>query len=422
MGNIFADALPPERIKSIFSAYLTEKEEEALRASFEGHYDIKGALNVPGLTLIGDEDLMNADTFLNFVVKLLRNNRTARVTLEAITSKDKAKAYFVLLSSWSCSHEKQQEIHEMVGSSILECAELSFKYASGPRDGQIVDFCNQYFPNHNSLLQSYYMAKLGMPQSLSFHPFEPPLCMQKSGIVRSEAQLLFLGLHAEECQGEWMRLYTSTEDGYDFENLRNNIVGYEGVTVTLIKTTAGDIFGAVAPDTWREGGDSNYGSGRPGSFLFSIFPRIRIYRSKASSSGTQQYFNTRGYERGKHGIGFGRGGGGHNRYETGCEHRVFIPRSMDDCYAAPSCSTFEGGPLVEEASGSFQIDMLEVWGCGGTAAITAALAGLESKRAQSRLLIERARKVDKAAFFNNEFDGEMFLGKTFEHRKQIQDR
>ena len=113
MGNIFADALPPERVKSIFSAYLTEKEEEALRASFEGHYDIKGALNLPGLTLIGDEDLMNADTFLNFVVKLLRNNRTARVTLEAITSKDKAKAYFVLLSSWSCSHEKQQEIHEM---------------------------------------------------------------------------------------------------------------------------------------------------------------------------------------------------------------------------------------------------------------------------------------------------------------------
>ena len=65
---------------------------------------------------------------------------------------------------------------------------------------------------------------------------------------------------------------------------------------------------------------------------------------------------------------------------------------------------------------------LEVWGCGGSKAIKAALAGLENKRAQNRLIIERARKVDKAAFFNNEFDEEMFLGGVFEHRKQIQDR
>tara|TARA_A100001035_G_C27502018_1_gene372433 strand:+ start:291 stop:527 length:237 start_codon:yes stop_codon:yes gene_type:complete len=78
--------------------------------------------------------------------------------------------------------------------------------------------------------------------------------------------------------------------------------------------------------------------------------------------------------------------------------------------------------LVEEASGCFQIDVLEAWGSGGREAIDIALAGLESKRAQSRLMIERARKVDRGAFFNNDFDGEMFLGKTFEHRKQIQDR
>ena len=40
----------------------------------------------------------------------------------------------------------------------------------------------------------------------------------------------------------------------DFENLRNNIVGYQGVTVMLVKTMAGDIFGAVAADTWKDGG------------------------------------------------------------------------------------------------------------------------------------------------------------------------
>ena len=419
MGNVFEPAAS-EPAKSVFSAYLTEREESALRASFEGSFDIKGQLNgTAGLTLIGEEDLVNADTYVHFVIKLLRSNRTARMTVEAI-SEDKAKAYFVLLSTWAYPQE-QQEVHEAVGVSMEDMAQLFFKYATGPKEAQVVDFSNQYFPQHYSLLQSYYQSQLGMPASLSFHPFEPPICMQKSGIVRSDAELLFLGLHSQQCQGEWLRLYTSTEDGYDFENLRNNIVGYAGVTVMLVKTTAGDVFGAVAPCAWKEGGDSGYGSNK--AFLFSIAPQLRIYRSNASSrSNSQQYFNTRGYERHLHGLGFGQGDSSHSSYETGCEHRVFIPRSMDDCYAAPSCSTFEAGPLVEEASGCFQIDVLEAWGSGGREAIDIALAGLESKRAQSRLMIERARKVDRGAFFNNDFDGEMFLGKTFEHRKQIQDR
>ena len=41
-----------------------------------------------------------------------------------------------------------------------------------------------------------------------------------------------------------MRLYSTAEDGYDFENLRNNIVGYQGGTVLLIKTTRSEIFGS----------------------------------------------------------------------------------------------------------------------------------------------------------------------------------
>ena len=32
------------------------------------------------------------------------------------------------------------------------------------------------------------------------------------------------------------------------------------------------------------------------------------------------------------------------------------------------------------------------------------------------------KKVDKSAFANNEFDREMFLGKTFSHRQVVDDR
>ena len=35
--------------------------------------------------------------------------------------------------------------------------------------------------------------------------------------------------------------------------------------------------------------------------------------------------------------------------------------------------------------------------------------------------IRRAKKVDKAAFFNNEFDKEMFLSKTFAHKTREAD-
>ena len=97
MGNLSThNSIITNPVKSTFSAYLTEDEENALRASFEGHLDIKGALNAPSLALVGDEDLENVDTFLHFVVKLMRNNRTARVTLDAITSQDKARDYFTL--------------------------------------------------------------------------------------------------------------------------------------------------------------------------------------------------------------------------------------------------------------------------------------------------------------------------------------
>ena len=187
MGNLSTQKSANEPVKSTFSAYLTEDEENALRASFEGHLDIKGALNAPSLALVGDEDLENVDTFLHFVVKLMRKNRTARVTVDAITSQDKARDYFTLLCAWSYPHEQQPEIHEVVGSRYPRIRRACFQVRLGAEGSSNCGLLQQYFPNHTSLLQSYYMAKLGIPQSLSFHPFEPPMFMQQSDIVQSHS-------------------------------------------------------------------------------------------------------------------------------------------------------------------------------------------------------------------------------------------
>ena len=57
-----------------------------------------------------------------------------------------------------------------------------------------------------------------------------------------------------------------------------------------------------------------------------------------------------------------------------------------------------------------------MWGCGDADA--AAEAQMQYRK-QTAQLIDRARKVDKAQFANNEFDQEYLLGKTFGHGKDL---
>ncbi len=56
-------------------------------------------------------------------------------------------------------------------------------------------------------------------------------------------------------------------------------------------------------------------------------------------------------------------------------------------------------------------DVKQIWGLGGDAS-RQAQKGFRNETAE---LINKARKVDKAQFAGNDFDREMFLGKTFGH-------
>jgi hypothetical protein len=95
--------------------------------------------------------------------------------------------------------------------------------------------------------------------------------------------------------------------------------------------------------------------------------------------------------------------------------RVFIPESLEGCIAANSCPTYETGKLVEGER--FEIHTLEVWGCGGSEAVAAGLKAQAVEREVTDENIRKARHVDKAQFFNNEFDKEFFLSGTTSHRE-----
>lgn len=83
--------------------------------------------------------------------------------------------------------------------------------------------------------------------------------------------------------------------------------------------------------------------------------------------------------------------------------------------------TFEPGRLIPSnntGNSHFEIDTLEVWGVGGEEIINRALRTQAEYRGVSQDIINKARKVDKAQFFNNSFDQEFLLSGTLQHREQ----
>lgn len=144
--------------------------------------------------------------------------------------------------------------------------------------------------------------------------------------------------------------------------------------------------------------------------LFTLTPHLRIFPTKMPSNGGYQWLNSSSYGM-PHGLGFGG---------TMEGFRVFIPDSLENCYARPTCPTYELGKLVEEEE--FEIDAMEVWGCGGWNKITKALQAQQIARDVTKETIDRARKIDKAAFFDNSFDREFLLPTTFAHHKDMVER
>jgi hypothetical protein len=140
------------------------------------------------------------------------------------------------------------------------------------------------------------------------------------------------------------------------------------------------------------------GSSQDGLFVLS--PKLRLYRSKGGGNGAYQWLNTKSPTLPR-GMGFGG---------TTDGFRLFIPESLEGCTAASSCPTFETGRLIDGER--FEIHTMEVWGCGGAAGVAAALAAQQNERALVDENIRKARQVDKAQFFNNEFDREFFLANS----------
>ena len=279
-----------------------------------------------------------------------------------------------------------------------------------------ISWCHEYAPFVPKLLETVmtnaFFSSIHQP---SYTPFHPVYLTDKSDIVSTQL-LLPLALYSSSCQGQWKRLYTTQTDGWAFNRISHHILGYSGPTCIIFKSVIDrvpHIFGSFNADRWK---DSNAFFGSSSAFLFTLTPELQILRNKNGSNNNYQWLNTRTYGK-PH--GFGMGG-------TVDEFRIFIPDSMENCYAAPSCLTFESGKLISrslvEGTHEFRIDALEIWACGGTTLINQGLNAQKKYKDNVDDAIKKAQKCDKAAFFGNAFDQEMFLSKTMAHKQGAQDR
>lgn len=128
------------------------------------------------------------------------------------------------------------------------------------------------------------------------------------------------------------------------------------------------------------------------------------------------FARSRGYDQQAHGIGFGG---------TTDGPRLFLAESFDNCQAGSDDLTFEKGSLLSLRSTggdtTFEIDNLEVWGVGGTEVVQESLQARTRSRDIRQAAIQKARKVDKAAFLDD-FKNGLIGSKAFAHRDQIQGR
>lgn len=252
----------------------------------------------------------------------------------------------------------------------------------------------------------------------NYKPYCAPILMERSKIVNIN-NLLPLSLYSDCLQGNWTRLYTMDQDGVDFNRVSFGILGYSGPTCLLMKCKSNDInnllptiIGVFSNERWKE---SNKFYGSSSNFIFTLSPELRIFRTKSSSNGNYQYLNTKSYKL-PHGLGFG----GSDDFES---FRLFIPDTLENCIAKTNCLTYETGTIIKNNIGeTFELENMEIWGCGGDDAIKLGLQSRIKDRERINKLIEKAQKCDKAAFFNSDFDSEFFLAKTLAHRSQVSER
>ena len=296
----------------------------------------------------------------------------------------------------------------------------------------------------------------------------PSLDGQESAFLSPDSDdpiLTALSRHEPLLNGRWQRLYSSNTDGLSYAGLVSALRGYDGPTVLLIGAipppaaayanadgTGGvkntTMIGYYTATPWKESG-TYYGS--ENCFLFTppgvddeeeavqIFGPISKTSDETSEKSTRptnyQFCHSTiaaavvsdGRKPGQHpddanakgksvvqvppGLGVGE--------SRGIGPRLHITESLEVCRALPYDDIFAAGPLFPPFFGdspthSFDVDVMEAWGVGGSERIQRALAARNRDRSFKEASRRRNAEVDRAQFVDH-FQSDMVDCKVFRH-------
>jgi len=179
---------------------------------------------------------------------------------------------------------------------------------------------------------------------------EPKLLKIEGGSLLNMSYLYLLcGFLSVTHIQRWKLLYSSQNDGISFNRFCYHVYD-RGPTIVLIKekSISSRLFGAYCNDSWKK---SARFYGTANTFLFSLSPEFKIYKATGinqnfmyCNSGSQQFPN---------GFGFG----GQLEYFA-----LFVASDFERGYSKDSTCTFNSPVL--SSSENFEVDKVEVWGCG----------------------------------------------------------
>ena len=485
MGNIFSENPPPNSKSSVravpVGSGLNSKESDAVRHLYESwRSEGQGAVTLSVLKVhipvahLPDSLLAETSTADSFIIAVgsLCKPATPRVLLETLynfaQSRSQAIDEPLLRVLFEMVHDIslwgiEPPVPSATGDSIakkmaqfaLLRAQFSAKAGSNSTDGgeapsfdltAFVLYSNDWLPGLSKAVVSFaiylFLPFDNKSNGSTFVPFFAPTLLDGGYAIVKPQDLVPLALYCTLMQGRLRRLYSSNLDGNSFSAISQSVVGWAGPTLILVRPRlpkaatdkqreAGVIFGAVATERWHE--DRKY-FGSSSSFLFTLSPELRLLPVRGSDTN-YQWLNTRGHNPKTHGLAMGGSSDFRNP-------RLFLPSSLDECFVGSNCSTFQpgalapswalrstgtgggggGGVSVSDTADSVNIDCLEIWAIGGDKAISNAQAARGVTRELNEDTLQKARRVDRAAFFGSKFDREMFLGKTFAHQSESDGR
>jgi hypothetical protein len=207
---------------------------------------------------------------------------------------------------------------------------------------------------------------------------------------------------------QWRRLYSSNEDSFSFRAFANALVGYNGPTFLLIKSTMGDTLGFYSDSAWKY--SSGWYGGDADSFLFCAQPFGFFHPTGKGAAFQYLYLPPSHREKDLKGLAIGG-------ISAHCP-RLHLTESLEHCRASAVDATFENGPLLsDELQSHFDVDLLEAF------AVNASEDAFKNHRKSGDLQVavheatrKHAAKVDRGQFVDDLVAG-AFLNKGFEHRE-----